>query len=237
MAAATQDIVVLAEKSALSEARDVFSQLGAPVQAMPLESPSKVPQSRIFIVYFHPEEPESQLHSALEILKSRRNLEWLLFYTPHHAADFAFHLGMLLGRQTGRSADWACDPRSLKQLLRARSLLAHVGSPDSHNAGLDVAATRKRLGLTQEQMAHALNVTTRTLQNWEKNLGTSQLLRKTRDLREVLELMDDYVVSSKEAEWLNSLLRALRGRKPIELIGKLRDLIVEFQRMREGQPV
>ena len=88
-------------------------------------------------------------------------------------------------------------------------------------------------------MAHALNVTTRTLQNWEKNLGTSQLLRKTRDLREVLELMDDYVVSSKEAEWLNSPLRALRGRKPIELIaeGKLRDLIVEFQRMREGQPV
>jgi uncharacterized protein (DUF2384 family) len=88
-------------------------------------------------------------------------------------------------------------------------------------------------------MAQALNVTTRTLQNWEKNLGTSQLLRKTRDLREVLELMDDYVVSSKEEEWLNSPLPALRGRRPIELIaeGKLRDLIVEFQRMREGQPV
>ena len=239
MDAATQDIVVLAEKSALSEARDVFSQLGAPVQAMPLESPSKIPQSRIFIVYFHPGEPESQLHSALEVLKSRRNLDWLLFYTPHHAANSAFHLGMLLGRQTGRSADWACDPRSLKQLLRARNLLAHRDSTDAYSADFDVAATRKRLGLTQEQMAQALNITTRTLQNWEKNLGTSQLLRKTRDLREVLELMDDYVVSSKEEEWLNSPLPALRGRRPIELIaeGKLRDLIVEFQRMREGQPV
>jgi hypothetical protein len=58
MDAATQDIVVLAEKSALSEARDVFSQLGAPVQAMPLESPRKIPQSRIFIVYFRSGGPE-----------------------------------------------------------------------------------------------------------------------------------------------------------------------------------
>lgn len=104
---------------------------------------------------------------------------------------------------------------------------------------LDIAAARKRLGLTQQQMAHALNISTRTLQNWEKKVGTSQLLRKTRDLRELVSLMDDYVVPTEEQDWLNTSLAALHNRKPIDLIaqGKLRDLIVEFQRLREGQPL
>ncbi len=104
---------------------------------------------------------------------------------------------------------------------------------------LDIAAARKRLGLTQQQMAHALNITTRTLQNWEKKVGTSQLLRKTRDLRELVSLMDDYVVPTEEQDWLNTSLAALHNRKPIDLSaqGKLRDLIVEFPRLREGQPL
>src|SRR5260370_35643071 len=102
---------------------------------------------------------------------------------------------------------------------------------------LDIAAAGKRLGLTQQQMAHALNITTRTPQNWEKKVGTSQLLRKTRDLRELLSLMDDYVVPTEEQDWLNTSLAALHNRKPIDLIaqGKLRNLIVEFQSRLEGK--
>jgi hypothetical protein len=44
---------------------------------------------------------------------------------------------------------------------------------------------------------------------------------------------------TREQEWLKAPLPALQNRKPIDLIaeGKLRDLIVEFQRMREGQPL
>ena len=88
-------------------------------------------------------------------------------------------------------------------------------------------------------MANALNVTTRTLQNWEGGLGTSQMPKKTQDLRELFGLMDDYVVAPKEREWLETPLPVVQNRRPIDLIadGKLRDLIVEFQRLREGQPV
>jgi uncharacterized protein (DUF2384 family) len=88
-------------------------------------------------------------------------------------------------------------------------------------------------------MADALNVTTRTIQNWEGGVGTSQLPRKTRDLRELLGLMDDYVIAPKEREWLNTPLAAVQNRRPADLIrgGKLRDLIVEFQRLKDGQPV
>jgi transcriptional regulator with XRE-family HTH domain len=125
----------------------------------------------------------------------------------------------------------------VEQLLRARNVVAHRGHKPEER--FDIAAARKRLGLTQEQMANALNVTTRTLQNWESGLGTSQMPKKTQDLRELLGLMDDYVLAPKEREWLDTPLPAVQNRRPTDVIssGKLRDLIVEFQRLREGQPI
>ena len=59
------------------------------------------------------------------------------------------------------------------------------------------------------------------------------------NLRELLTLMDDYVVAPKEEKWLSSPLEAFAGRTPQELIadGRIRDLVVEFDRLREGQPV
>jgi hypothetical protein len=50
--------------------------------------------------------------------------------------------------------------------------------------------------------------------------------------------MDDYVVAPKEKQWLLSPLQIFTGRTPQELIveGRIRDLVVEFDRLREGQP-
>jgi hypothetical protein len=49
--------------------------------------------------------------------------------------------------------------------------------------------------------------------------------------------MDDYVVAPKEEEWLSSPLPAFGGQTPRGLTkGRIRDLIVEFDRLREGQP-
>ena len=87
-----------------------------------------------------------------------------------------------------------------------------MAEADEEGTSLDIVEVRKRLGLTEDQMASALNVTTRTLQNWEKEVGKGQLGRRTRDLRELLALMDDYVVCSKEREWLETPLPARRGR-------------------------
>jgi DNA-binding XRE family transcriptional regulator len=242
MTTASQDLVVLAEKSVLPEAEGALSKLGAPVQGFPLEAPSKIPQSRIFICYFSADAAEPEVQSAVRVLKSRKNYEMLLFYAPHHSTNFAFELGLKVGHELGTGgASWAFDLRHVRQLLRSRNLLIHRGhlDIDEDSISFEITEVRKRLGLTQGQMAACLNVTTRTLQNWEKNVGTSQMIRKTRDLRELLELMDDYVVASEEKQWLETPLAAIRSRKPIDLIreGKLRDLIVEFHRMREGQPV
>ena len=236
----TPDLVVWADKSAMPQAKLVFSQLGAPVRTVPLESSKKRPDSNIFIFYLHGAKPHSDLHSAIKILKSsKKPLDLVVFYTSHYVPNFVFHAGMLVGREIRGNADWAFDLRDVKQLLRARNLLQHEDWNQLDARTLDIAAVRSRFGLTQEQMAHALNITSRTLQNWEKRVGTSQMLRKTRDLRELLGLLDDYVSSSEEQAWLNTPSAAFRDSRPIDLIvqGKIRDLIVEFQRLREGQPL
>ncbi len=63
--------------------------------------------------------------------------------------------------------------------------------------------------------------------------------KKTRDLRELLSRMDDYVVAPEEKAWLSSPLEAFDGKTPQQLItdGRIRDLVIEFDRLSEGQPV
>jgi len=93
--------------------------------------------------------------------------------------------------------------------------------------------------LSQDQLANALNVPVRTLQNWEVGKGVSQMAKKTGVLRDLLSRMDDYVVAPQEKEWLSSSLEAFGGRTPHQFIveGRIRDIVIEFDRLREGQPV
>jgi transcriptional regulator with XRE-family HTH domain len=145
----------------------------------------------------------------------------------------------MVGRQKFAEAEWAFNWPHLRQLLKARNIRARSRHSADEKTPLGLLEARQRLGLSQEQLASALNVTARTLQNWEAGKGTSQMYKKTRDLRELLSRMDDYVVAPKEKEWLSSPLEAFTGRTPQELIadGRIRDLIVEFDRLLEGQPV
>jgi transcriptional regulator with XRE-family HTH domain len=123
--------------------------------------------------------------------------------------------------------------------LKARNILAHAQHDADEKTSFQLLDARQRLGLSQEQLASALNVTTRTLQNWEAGKGISQMSKKTRDLRELLSRMDDYVLAPEEKTWLSSPLEAFAGKTPQQLIaeGRIRDLVVEFGRLSDGQPV
>jgi DNA-binding transcriptional regulator YiaG len=233
----SQELVVWAEKGALAEARDAFSRFDASFRTIPSVSAMKnIPTSTVSLFYLRDSEPKAEFESILKAFKGHKS-SFVVLYTPHHSSDFAFRMGKMVGKHSLDSADWAFNLRHVEQLLRARNVLAHRVHKSAER--FDIVAARKRLGLTQEQMANALNVTTRTLQNWESGLGTSQMPKKTQDLRELLGLMDDYVIAPKEREWLETPLPAVQNRRPMDLIagGKLRDLIVEFQRLKEGQPV
>jgi DNA-binding transcriptional regulator YiaG len=235
--------LVIAPKAVLAEAQNVFTQIGASVETAPLESFRKIEawagSGKPYVFFaFYVTHAFSREHfsETLRRVKQFRNAH-LLVYVAHHQLDLAFMMGKTMGRELGENAEIASSVREAKQLLKSWD--AVVSGPPYSRQGTDLLDARKRLALTQEQMASALNVTTRTLQNWERNIGTSQMERKTRDLWELLELMDDYVVAREEKAWLSTPNSAFRNKRPIELIieGKIRDLIVEFQRLREGQPL
>lgn len=88
-------------------------------------------------------------------------------------------------------------------------------------------------------MAIALNFPVRSLLHSNARHGTNRSNMRIRAFRGLLLRMDDYVVASKENEWLSSPLEAFGGRSPRELImeGRMHDLITELDRMREGQRV
>ena len=245
MSTSTQSLVI-AEKDLLPEARDMFSRIGAKVETATFEAVRRFRTSRrrsarpryfsIFIFYIRDHVPEGKFSAALRNIKLVENRH-LLFYVAHHEMDLAFNIGMAVGRELGENAEIASNPREVRQLLKGWD--AALSDPPFAPGRTKLADARARLGLTQDEMASALNVTSRTLQNWERSIGTSQMERKTKDLWELLGLMDDYVVAKEEGTWLSTPHPAFRNKSPVELIvdGKLRDLIVEFQRLREGQPL
>jgi transcriptional regulator with XRE-family HTH domain len=112
-------------------------------------------------------------------------------------------------------------------------------APHRGSGELDLRRARTRLGLTQTQMATVFNIPSQTIQNWESGIGTSEMPQSTADLRELLELMDEYVIPRNEKKWLNTPSAALGNQKPIQAIleGKMRNLILEFLRLADGQAV
>ena len=99
------------------------------------------------------------------------------------------------------------------------------------------AALREDLDLTQVDLAAALDVTSRTVQSWEKRGHGPE--RRYRDVKELHGLLSKYIGSGQIASWMDSPNEAFQKRTPRELIreGKTRDLILEFGRLQTGEPL
>lgn len=235
-----QELVVWTEKNTLEEAKALFSNFDAGFRTIPCTKLRRELKSEVVVFYMNGPTDDAKIEAGLRDLESCK-ASTLLFFVPHHSSDLAFRVGKLVGRSKFPQAEWAFNMQHLRQLLRARNIAVHEyreGMP-AEAGGAEMVALRKRLGLAQTEMAEAFGVTPRTLQSWEKGIGTSQLKRKMRDLTELTKLMDEYVSAPREQEWLSTPQQAFRNKTPRELIsqGRARDLIVEFLRMREGQPV
>jgi hypothetical protein len=87
-------------------------------------------------------------------------------------------------------------------------------------------------------MAHALGMSLRSVQNWERKNAAAKGHR-LRDLEELRSVLDELVPSRDLAVWLRSENQAFGGRQPIELIiqGKGRDILAEFRRLQAGEPI
>jgi transcriptional regulator with XRE-family HTH domain len=240
MPTATQsdELMVWTPPKTLEEAKSLFAGYSPKFQTVPGNVKTVPGKSWVSVLYLSSPEKDAMVENTLATLRNSK-VSTLLVYTPRHSPDFAFRVGTMVGRQKFAEAEWAFNWPHLRQLLKARNILAHAQHDADEKTSFQLLDARQRLGLSQEQLASALNVTTRTLQNWEAGKGISQMSKKTRDLRELLSRMDDYVLAPEEKTWLSSPLEAFAGKTPQQLIaeGRIRDLVVEFGRLSDGQPV
>ena len=97
---------------------------------------------------------------------------------------------------------------------------------------------REHFGLTQIELAHALGVSLRTIQNWDRD-GVAGSPRQLQDLEELWTILKESIKGMDTLAWLRSESQAFAGVRPIELLkeGKARDIIVEFRRLKAGEPV
>jgi len=234
----TRELVVWALQKSLAEAKSLFAPYSPKFQTVPCNEITAFAKATVSVLYLSNPELDSTVENALVALRNCR-VSTLLVYTPHHSSDFAFRVGTMVGRRKFAEAEWAFNWPHLRQLLKARNIQTHARQDRDTRNVFALFEVRLRLGLSQGQLAKALNVTGRTLQNWEAGKGTSQIAKRTRDLRELLSRMDDYVAAPTEKEWMSSPLEAFAGRSPRQLIteGRIRDLVIEFDRLREGQPL
>jgi DNA-binding XRE family transcriptional regulator len=187
MEAATEstELVVWAPHKSLAEAKSLFASYAPKFQTVPCNEMTAFGKATVNVLYLSNPALDTTVENALVALRNCR-VSKLLIYTPRHSSDFAFRVGTMAGRRKFTEAECAFNWPHLRQFLKARNIQAHARHDRDGSDDFALFEVRQRLGLSQEQLANALNVTARTLQNWEASKGTSQIAKRTRTARIVL---------------------------------------------------
>lgn len=157
----------------------------------------------------------------------------VIYYAKHLAPHQAAQLGRLVGetRPNHTSVVFEAKAAAESVLQHARRSRKKPGPTTTR-----IRQLRESFGLTQSELAQALGVSLRTVQNWER-FGEAKP-RQLRDIEELWSILEDSVKASDIPDWLRSKNGAFGGNRPIELPreGKARDIIVEFRRLQAGEP-
>jgi transcriptional regulator with XRE-family HTH domain len=175
------------------------------------------------------------LRSLLQILKPA-SPDVVIYYATRLTPEEAARLGKLVGemRPNHTSVVFRSKAAAASVLGHARSSGRGDGTASSTNR---TRRLREQFGLTQTELAHALGVSLRTVQNWER-AGVAGRPRQLQDLEELSAILKESIKASDIPVWLRSESDAFAGQRPIELLkdGKARDIIVEFRRLQAGEP-
>lgn len=193
-----------------------------------------------FLLYLSGREDEKQLSKPLKVLAQRkRRMHMVVLYAGRadhrKVVDWARVAERVLPDQTEFCFSATEVARVLKLRVRGGSVTERKGGA----ARIDTEALRTVLGLTQAQLASAIGVSERTVQNWEAGSASPQAERRLRDLVELKEMLDRFIAGDALQQWLISPNEAFAGDAPRDWIiqGRARDLFWEFQRIQVGEPV
>lgn len=176
-----------------------------------------------------------RLRSLLGQLKTVHS-DVVVYYANRLRPEDAARLGKIVGETRPDHTRVVFEAQAAASALRQRR------STDQSNGAVfspsRIRGLREQFGLTQTELAHAVGVSLRTVQNWER-AGTSGSPRQLRDLDELWTTLKETMKIEEVPIWLHSPNDALGGERPIDLLqeGKVRDLIVEFRRLQAGEPI
>jgi transcriptional regulator with XRE-family HTH domain len=232
------DVLVCAEPEAREEATELVSKLGARPQAWSgrfLKKRSEKEKVRGVFVYVG--EGASDLGMLKTCLKQvPKQSSWHVVVFSHPSSDHqTAELGKIVGEFRPRRTHICFDSQEVKKIFHVDMRITVGGKKENKNESL--TALREDLDLTQVDVAAALDVTPRTVQNWESRGRASQ--RKYRDLKELQGLVRRYVQADEVGKWMDTPNDAFQKRTPRELVreGKTRDLVLEFERLQTGEPL
>jgi DNA-binding transcriptional regulator YiaG len=229
------NVVVCAEPSSLPQAGRFAARLlgGAELKSFE-ELQHEIPIQPVLVYLTHPDYDD--LRSFLEFLKPKGGPDVVIYYANRVAPADAAQLGKLVGETRPGHTTVVFEAKAA-----AQSVLQYSKSAARKNgiagSGVRTRPLREHFGLTQTELAHAVGVSLRTVQNWEKAGATSKP-RQLRDLEELWTILKESMKSSDIPAWLRSTNDAFSGQSPIDLLkdGKTRDIIVEFHRLQAGEP-
>jgi DNA-binding transcriptional regulator YiaG len=194
----------------------------------------RIPLTNVLVYLTHPD--YDHVRGLLEVLKPNAP-DVVIYYSTRPAPEEAAELGRLVGE---------LRPRHTAVVFEAKLAVASVLHAPHHGSQKDrkvksvnrVRLLREQFALTQTEMAQALGVSLRTVQNWERNDHSIKGFR-LRDLEELRTVLHDVIADPDLPVWLQSENEAFQGSRPIDLLieGKSRDILAEFRHLQAGDPI
>lgn len=234
------DLQVFASPELAAEAKRFL----APFAVVPFVSslrsgPEEPLRAEKCLLYLSGDEGQEQLSRSLKALaRSKGRVSCIVLYARRAEHRRVVDWARVVERVLPKKTEFCFSATDVARALKLRNRSRTKAERHAPNGRVAVEAVRAALGLTQGQLASAIGVSERTVQNWEAGRISTQAARRLRDLVELREMLARYLAPDALPHWLISPNDAFAGQAPRDWIieGRARDLLWEVRRMQVGEP-